>query len=406
MQVRRGLTAALAVLLVACSTDTTSAPSTAGPETTAVPSSSATTTTEHRHDSTTSGVPTTDGGTVDDLQALLSTADLPADAACSMGVVPVGGQTTFVVGGRLWGLDDDGAITCLADLGGRNPSWISWSPDGDEVLAGPDVLVRNDGTLQPTGYFPDNHALRWSYPTGKALIAPNAETGHLIWRNAHDSTDRIDVSFADRTTTAAYHPAGKHIAAAGIGSDGLGEGVFVASNRGANTIRIGQVDAGEVSDLTFEMNGDSIVFLHHHPDGVDEVHRYTFSTGALESVLTTAGEAVSDLVASPVDQGAIAWATGHSTLSSVISVQTSSAAAPTPVPMPPESVSRPLGWLPGQELLIARSSPPPATDAPFELWRWSGGAPTHLIDGVSAAAPRTPHGPYLELNIVVGSGFG
>jgi hypothetical protein len=197
-----------------------------------------------------------------------------------------------------------------------------------------------------------------------------------------------------------------HIAAAGLGSDGAGEGVFIASNRGANVQRIGQIEAGEVSDLSFEENGDSIVFLHHHPDGVDEVHRYTFSTTGLESIATPAGESVSDLTASPVDQGAIAWTTSHSTQSSVVNAQPDLSVAAVPVALPAESVASPLGWLPSHRLLIARATPPAATDAAFDLWQWSDGISTHVIDSVSAAAARTVHGPYVELNIIVGSGFG
>jgi dipeptidyl aminopeptidase/acylaminoacyl peptidase len=392
--------------LVACSTDSTAAPTTAAP-TTAAPTTAVATTSTHVHPSTTSSAtPTTDGHSVDGLDAQLSVADLPTAAPCAMGDVPVDGQTTFVVNGRLWGLDSDGSVACLADLDGRNPSWISWSPDGDEVLVGPDTVLRNDGRFVSSGYFPDNRSLRWSYPTGKALIAPNAETGHLIWRNAHDNTERIDVSFAERTTTAAYHPAGKHIAAAGIGSDGAGEGVFIASNRGANMQRIGQIEAGEVSDLSFEENGNSIVFLHHHPDGVDEVHRFDLAAGFLESIDTYTDAAVADLVSSPVDQGANAWSVARSTVSGELVVQVGPVVPAVRAEMPAEHLPQPLSWLPMRRLLVASHPVGAAPDAAFDLWQWSTGATTHVIDGVSAAAARTVHGPYLELNIIVGSGFG
>jgi hypothetical protein len=323
-----------------------------------------------------------------------------------MGDVPDGGQTTFVMNAKLWAVNAAGAVSCLADLEGRDPSWISWSPDGDEVLIGPDTVLRNDGQFVSTGYFPDNRSLRWSYPTGKALIAPNSETGHLIWRNAHDSAERIDVSFAERTTTAAYHPAGKHIAAAGIGSDGAGEGVFMASNRGANMQRLGQIEAGEVSDLSFEENGNSIVFLHHHPDGLAEVHRYDMSVGFLESRATYPDATLADLVSSPVDQGAIAWSVTRSTVSSELMVEPDPTSGPVQATMPTERHARPLSWLPDHRLLVAVHEVTLAPDAAFDLWQWSAGGTTHIIDGVSAAAARTVHGPYLELNIIVGSGFG
>ena len=176
--------------------------------------------------------------------ASIAAASLPTGEPCALGDVPSGGQMTFVVGSRLYGLFDDGSVACLADLGDRSPTWISWSTDGDEVLAGPDFEVRADGSTSDTGYFADNTNVRWSAPTGKALLAPKAATGALIWRNAHNSGERIDVSFADQTTSAAYHPGGKDIVATGVGRDGQGPGVFLASNRGANAIRVGTFDEG------------------------------------------------------------------------------------------------------------------------------------------------------------------
>ncbi|MEQ1700631.1 MAG: hypothetical protein ABMA25_10990, partial [Ilumatobacteraceae bacterium] len=224
---RRWLGVAMAIVLAACSSDAAtsvnssggSASGTAGTTTTMV--MGATTALAGEATTTTPGTGTT------------PTLQLPTGASCSLGAPPPGGQTTFATAGMLWGIDDAGTVTCLADLGGRVVTWLSWSPDGDEVLIGPNTVLRADGTFTDSGYFADNTAVRWSAPTGKALVAPKASTGALIWRNAHDSGERIDVTFTDATTSAAYHPAGKHIAAAGVGRAGNGPGVFLASNRGA-----------------------------------------------------------------------------------------------------------------------------------------------------------------------------
>jgi hypothetical protein len=181
--------------------------------------------------------------------------------------------------------------------------------------------------------------------------------------------------------------------------------VFLATNRGADVQRIGSIDAGDVSDLSFEMSGDSIVFLHHHPDGLTELHRYTFSNTALEVLATEPVESVDHLVASAVDDRALAWSTFHSTQSTVLHVLPEPFIAPIAVSFP-ESVLTPLSWLPNRQLLFGRVSPPATDGAPFDVWSWSGGNVRHLVDGVSAAAARTLHGPYLELNIIQGSGFG
>jgi len=325
-----------------------------------------------------------------------------------VGTVPADGQITFVVGTRLYGVAADGDVQCLADLNSRSPSWLAWSPDGDEVLVGPDVLLRADGTFTTTGYFADNTNVRWSAPTGKALIAPKASTGQLIWRNAHDQADRIDVSFADGITSAGYHPAGKHIVAAGIGRDGQGPGVFVASNRGENAERIGVLEPGTTAtEVAFEMSGGSVAFIHQHADGGAHVHRYTFADGSLATLADLPDVTPTHLTVSGVDQGDLAWTQPYSTVNSMAHVllggSPTAVVANSPVG---DHISDPVGWLPGHRLLVASRDLSPSTEGWFELWEWSPDGMRMVIDGVSAAAARTMHGPYGELTIIQGSGFG
>ncbi|CAB4880882.1 unannotated protein [freshwater metagenome] len=331
-----------------------------------------------------------------------------------MGSPPADGQITFVVAGRLYAVSSDGAVQCLADLGGRSPTWLSWSPDGDEVLIGPDALLRADGTISATGYFADNTNVRWSAPTGKALLAPKATTGQLIWRNAHDSNDRIDVSFADGITSAAYHPAGKHIVAAGIGRDGLGPGVFVASNRGANAQRIGALEPGTTAtEVAFDMSGDSMVFVHRHADGGSHLHRFHFASptqgtlGYLETLADLPDVTPTHLVVSSVDEGDVAWTQAYSPANAstivMLGGSTTTVSADSPEP---DHIAESLGWLPGHRLLISSRSADPSAGAAFNLWEWSPTGMRSVLDGVSAAATRTMHGQYHEMTTVLGSGFG
>lgn len=314
---------------------------------------------------------------------------------------------TFVVGSRLYGIGSTDAVECLADLQGRTPTWISWSPDGDEVLVGPDTLLRADGTFTSTGYFADNTNVRWSAPTGKALIAPKATTGQLIWRNAHDNAQRIDVSFADEIAAAAYHPAGKHIAAVGVGRDGLGPGLFVATNRGGNPQRFGQIETdGTFTDVAFDMSGDSLVFVHQHADGSSELHRYHFLTGALDPLAEMPDVTPTDLTVSPVDEGDMAWTQTYSTVNSRAYVLVNGATSAVTIAPLAEQLTEPVGWLPGHMLLVKSQSPASAVGSPFSLWEWTPTGMTYVIDGVTAAATRTVHGPYNELTLIPGSGFG
>ena len=400
----RALCAALA-LLGACS----SRPNAASlqPLVSAAPATVAPTTAN-----TTTSAPTPDSAPSTSVAAnsaaRFTLADVPSNGPCVLGPPPPEGQITFVIASRLYAVAPDGTLQCLADLKGLSPTWLQWSPDGDELLVGPDTMLRADGSFASTGYFANNFNVRWSSPTGKALIAPKAATGQLIWRDAHDSTNRIDVSFADNITSAAYHPAGKHIAVAGVGRDGQGPGVFVASNRGANAQRIGTLEAGTTAtEVAFDMSGDSLVFVHQHADGSSHLHRYFFANSTLTTLVDLPDTTPTHLTVSPVDEGDVAWTQSYSPNNSSAQVllgdSTTALVANSPEG---DHVSDPIGWLPGHRLLVDSRSPDPSAGSAFELWEWSPTGMTKVIDGVTAAAARSVHGQYHELSTILGSGFG
>ena len=53
-----------------------------------------------------------------------------------------------------------------------------------------------------------NTRVSWSYPTGKALIAPAVADNHLLWRTAGQPETRTDISFLERTDVARVPPGG------------------------------------------------------------------------------------------------------------------------------------------------------------------------------------------------------
>ena len=402
-----------AVLLAACAAEPgTSSPaasgSVAGTTATSPTATSPTAKDPTATDSPTSSAaaPSTSTTMPVDATAQYTVGALPATGGCHLDPPSADGQITFVVGNRLYGIASNAIPQCLADLKSRSPDWLSWSPDGDELLAGPDMLLRANGTMTTTGYFADNTNVRWSAPTGKALLAPKASTGQLIWRNAHNSAERIDVSFADNITSAAYHPAGKHIAVAGIGRDGQGPGVFVASNRGANAQRIGQLEPGTTAtDVAFEMEGNSIVFVHAHQNGGAHLHRWDFANG-LQTLADLPGVTPTDLTVSQVDQGDIAWTQSYPTVKSISRVLVNGSTEPLVIGVPEaERVTAPIGWMPGHRLLVSSRSPDRGA-SPFDIWEWSPTGMRLVIAGVTAAAARLIHGHYDELTIIPGAGFG
>jgi len=331
-----------------------------------------------------------------------------------MGNPPADAQMTFVVDSRLYGVAVDGTLICLADLKGRSPSSLLWSPDGDEVLAGPDKLIHADNYSTSTGYRPQATNVRWSAPKGTALIAPNS-AGRLIWQNAYKTDIEIDVSAANNVTSAAYHPSGKQIASAGDGLDGKGPGVFVSSNRGANAIRVGLLsEESAATEMSFNMIGNELDFIHRHADGQSHLHRYLVDRGGgvLSDLPTTPYSTLSNLTVSTVDDSSIAWTETDASNESTTHVSIESGVSQE-IRLPiAQRMSTPIGWLPNEHLLVAVRPIGADAVAPFELWNWSSGGMQLVIDHVSAAAARTaigafaPAGGYQPLTILPGSEFG
>jgi hypothetical protein len=114
--------------------------------------------------------------------------------------------------------------------------------------------------------------VHWSFPTGKALIAPSVRDGSLVWRSSRNQNNRLDVSFLADTELAVYHPAGKDIIAFGTAADGVA-GLFMASNRGENARPIATLDdpSTRITEIVPDNYGGLVLFVHDHGD-MWEVH--------------------------------------------------------------------------------------------------------------------------------------
>src|SRR4029079_4305111 len=160
--------------------------------------------------------------------AATSTIPLPAGACV---FAPPGGtaEVTFEVATRLYSVNPGrGPSSLRSELTADNVGPFQWSPAGDRVLLN-SVTVFDGTQALPSGYFASNIRVRWSFPTGKALIAPALADNHLLWRTAGQPETRTDISFLERTDVAAYHPAGRNIFAAGQAADGSA-GLHAATN--------------------------------------------------------------------------------------------------------------------------------------------------------------------------------
>ncbi len=233
-----------------------------------------------------------------------------AAGPCALTAAGTTGAITAVVDGQLLELSPDGSSAqCLAELDAEPSGPLQWSPAGDQVLSGGDIVVDADGA-RATGYFAENRGVRWSYPTGKALVAPAVKDGALVWRDSHDASDRLDISFLAHTDVAVYHPAGKNIIAAGTAADGV-EGLFLASNRGANVQPIATLDdtATQIVEIEADVNGSTVYFVHDHGDEM-HIHGSSLPSLGLFDVYESS-EPVGDLTLSTVMGGSLAFRAGE-----------------------------------------------------------------------------------------------
>jgi hypothetical protein len=237
--------------------------------------------------------------------------------------------------------------------------------------------------------------VRWSYPTGKALIGSDLQSGDLVWRNSRDGNDQLDISFLARTDVAAYHPAGKNIVAAGVGVDGV-TGLYLATNRGADSRVITTLDdpSTSISDIAVDSSGLVVFFVHDHGD-VKHIHRL-FLQGLELADDATSTDPIGALTLGVDPYSFLAYREGD--CNGVVQTKLAIGGTGTPMTAPGlagRSVS-PVGWLDLQRLVVAvRDS---GCDGPAEVWIVTPDGSGHqVLPEVEAVSVRTVLSAWGEL---------
>lgn len=332
--------------------------------------------------------------TTDQAVTATSTIALPA-GACVFAAAPPTSEVTFEVGTRLYTVNPaNGTTSCLTELTLDNIGPLKWSPAGDRVLLN-SVTVFDGTQALPTGYFSTNTGVSWSYPTGKALIAPAVADNHLLWRTAGRPETRTDISFLDRTDVAAYHPAGRNIFAAGQAADGT-TGLFIASNRGENPQLIAQTEQPDttITEIGPDPSGALVYFIHDHRNGTYEVHALGLPGLTLTDV-TQAAEPIARLAVSGAHT-AIAWRLGDCAGQTRTQIANGTSVIDQPTAFAALS-TEPVGWLDSTQLVL--SVRPTGCAGPSDLWIWNiaNSAATPLIAGVDNVAIRSVLSSFGEL---------
>ena len=324
-----------------------------------------------------------------------STLALPT-GACVFAPASPAAEVTFETGTRMYGISpSDGTTSCLTELTLDNVGPFQWSPAGDRVLL--NSITVFDGTQAlPSGYFATNTRVTWSYPTGKALIAPAVADNHLLWRTAGQPETRTDISFLDRTDVAAYHPAGRNIFAAGQAADGTA-GLFLASNRGENPQLIAQLDqpTTTITEIDPDPSGARVYFVHDHHDGTLHIHALDLPGLTLTNI-TQVTEPIAKVTLSTTPSAAVAWRIGACTGLTRSQISNGTAVADQPAAFAAQS-TEPVGWLNFEDLVLSVRAT--GCTGPSDLWVWNvvTKAATPLVTGVDNAAVRSMLSSFGEL---------
>jgi hypothetical protein len=316
-----------------------------------------------------------------------STIVLPG-GACVFSAAPPTPEVTFEVGTRLYTINPaNGTTSCLTELTLDNLGPMRWSPAGDRVLLN-SVTVFDGTQALPSGYFSTNTRVSWSYPTGRALIAPAVADKHLLWRTAGAPETRTDISFLEQTDVAAYHPGGRNIFAAGRASDGT-TGLFVAGNRGENPRVIARnADPNTlITEIGPDPSGALVYFVDDHRNGTFHIHAVTLPALAVTNV-TESAEPLARLTISTVASSPLAWRIADCAGLTRTQIFTGQAVVDEPSVFAALS-TEPVGWLDTEHLVVSVRSTGCA--GPGDLWVWNTGnsAATPLISGVDSAAIRS-----------------
>jgi hypothetical protein len=362
------------------------------------PGTPSATTTTGEGTETTSAATAAEPATTAEPAAVTTAAPIsvPDDGPCDLtGMGERTSAITFTSGGRLYQLEPDGTTqTCLADLSAAPATSLSWSPSGGAVLLDGSRVLDASGTRQ-TGYRPDNAGVEWSYPTGKALIAPALSDGALLWRAAGDPGSRLDISFLAHTDVAVYHPAGKNVFAVGVDSTGT-PGVYVASNRGQNMKRVAVVNdpATKITELAADVSGARLYLLHD--EGTKwEIHSVVFPSLQLTTVFDSA-QPLSRLTLGSGPDSPVAAQVGTcpgDTHTIVATWGTTTVGTGTPLA---SMSTAPIGWLDSDHLVVAARAH--GCSGPASVWVARGdGSAQQVLTSVEDVAVRSVLGPFGEL---------
>jgi len=213
---------------------------------------------------------------------------LPMSADCTgLGEPPSGGELTFVAMDRLWQIEPDASITCLAEVP-DSAEMVAWSPRGDRVVFGDGRVLEAGGESRAPGGI-SGEVAGWTWPTGVRFLETD---GPALRKHEADGSGVIDISVVDHHEVVDYHPDGLHFAVFGTApvtfldfdEDGNETpsvfdqlGLFIVRNGDPEPHQLIHPEDAVITDAGFSADGTRLSFVAVH-DGVEHhVHSFDLS---------------------------------------------------------------------------------------------------------------------------------
>jgi hypothetical protein len=300
---------------------------------------------------------------------------------------PTAAPLAFVAGQRAWaGTADGRRLWCLFEV--HDPGPFLWGPRGDRVVL-EGLEVRGVGApvwRPPQGI--ETISLTWLGANGNALAFVTPGNLNLAAASL-GSTELSELTpFRGPSYQAvASHPSGQAMAFA-LRRDGAHE-IWMASNTGANPVRLVEPTPARLGPLAFPAGGKALYYGSRQPDGSRRLEVYSLTerrrlapawTGQRD-VLAIVGPADPDATQVAVDTGS-----GCQDRRADLSGLDGGPGRPLlPAATRPTSA---VGWLDSRRVLLAEGD----CRGPFDLWLVdvSGREPLAVARGVDRAALRRP----------------
>jgi hypothetical protein len=310
-----------------------------------------------------------------------------------------GGEITFTVADRLYGMSVDATIVrCLRQLEPVERGPVKWSPDATRALLNA-VGVFDIVGVRASGFEATATRVTWEYPNGAGMFTPASNDRILVRRDAADPRQRTEVTFLARTNAAIAHPGGGVRVAAGQADDGV-RGIYAATDAGDGRRLLATIadPAADVLELAVDAAGDAMWILTDNGAQFRIHQLFLGDLGLLE--LTSEQAPIAGLVAGPATRS-LGWKVGL--CNSVTTARVLDARTGTPLtvgentPLVGQSVA-PIGWIDAARVVV--TARPFGCTGPADVWTWN------LLDGSATLLVKNVEFPSVRLAAPPSNQFG